>query len=83
MKINVPITVAFISNPKTHSVGPVIIRWDGREYKITKIGLHHHYWSGRTLVHVFSVISDQTFFRLNFDTDSLLWHLEEVSDNES
>jgi hypothetical protein len=80
IKVDVPVIVAFISNPKTRSFGPVTIRWDGRDYHVTKLGLHHHYWSGRTLFHVFSVICNDTFFRLNFNTDSLTWRLEEVSD---
>jgi hypothetical protein len=80
MKLDVPVTVAFISNPKTHSIGPFNIHWDNRDYKVTKIGLHHHYYSGRTLFHVFSVVCGDTFFRLSLNTDNLLWRLEEIDD---
>jgi hypothetical protein len=80
LKLDVPVSVAFISNPKTHSIGPFNIHWDNRDYKVTKIGLHHHYYSGRTLFHVFSVVCDNTFFRLSLNTDNLLWRLEEIDE---
>jgi hypothetical protein len=80
LKVDVPVAVVSAYDPKTASVSPLKIRWDGREYTITKLGLHHHFRLGRTLHHVFSVISGDTFFRLNLNTDNLSWRLEEVSD---
>lgn len=59
---------------------PKSVIWRARTYKIDKIGLHHTYRKGRTLYHVFSVISSTLFLRLRLDTDSLSWQLEEVSD---
>ena len=83
LKVDSPVTVAFIYNSKNTEVKPILVRWDGRSYRITKIGLHHTFRTGRTLHHIFSVISDETFFRLNLDTDTLHWRLEEVSDGLS
>ena len=80
LKVDVPVSVVFISDPHGAKVSPIKVRWDGRVYPITKVGLHHHFREGRTLHHIFSVISDETFFRLNLNTDNLLWRLEEVSD---
>lgn len=80
LKVDVPIAVVFYSDPKKAENKPVILKWDGREYRITKIGLHHTFREGRTLFHIFSVVSGETFFRLNFNTDTLSWRLEEVSD---
>ena len=80
LKVDVPVAVVSAYDPKGANVSPVKVRWDGREYKITKLGLHHNFRVGRTLHHVFSVISGDTFFRLNLNTDNLSWRLEEVSD---
>jgi len=80
LKVDVPVFVIFVSNPVGAKIYPISIHWDGRDYKVTKIGLHHNFRVGRTLYHIFSVVSGDTFFRLSLNTDNLLWRLEEVSD---
>lgn len=80
LKVNVPVSVIFVYEPNGAKVSPLKVRWDGRVYTITKVGLHHHFREGRILHHIFSVVSDETFFRLNLNTDNLSWRLEEVSD---
>lgn len=60
---------------------PVWVKWKNRIYDIKKIGLHHTYYEGKTLHHIFSVITDTLFMRLNLNTKNLLWTLEEVSEN--
>lgn len=80
LKVDVPVAVIFAYEPKKSKVSPVRVLWEGREYRITKLGLHHQFRVGRTLHHIFSVVSDDTFFRLNLNTDNLSWRLEEVSD---
>ncbi len=57
---------------------PTVIFWRGREYRIEKIGLHFPLRQGRVLHHIFSVLAGGNFFRLNLDTESLVWVLEEV-----
>lgn len=57
---------------------PTMFIWNGRTYTITKIGLHHMFWQGRTLIHVFSVTDENTFFRLQLDTQTLSWRLTNV-----
>ena len=47
---------------------------------ITKLGFHHTVRVGRVLHHIFSVATESMFFRLNLDTETLSWTLEEVSD---
>jgi hypothetical protein len=56
------------------------IRWRGRDYPIMKLAYHHKVWEGRTRVHKFAVSTGSLDFRLTYDTESLLWILEEVSD---
>lgn len=59
---------------------PRRIRWQGRDYDVTEIGMHHPQREGRVLHHIFSVTAGALFFRLNFDTDTLQWTVEEISD---
>lgn len=60
---------------------PKVVIWKSRDYKITKLGLHHKYHDGKTLYHIFSVVSDTLFLRLKLDTSNLLWTLEQIADN--
>lgn len=78
--VNTPITVVFVSVYPGAKVQPISLKWDGRLYKVSQIGFHHRFRVGKTLHHVFSVVADHTFFKINLDTDSLLWRLEEISD---
>lgn len=80
--ISEPISVELISEATTRKVYPYRLRWRDRDYKVTKVGLHHTFREGKTLYHIFSVESPSLFFRLSFNTDSLLWKVEEVSDGE-
>lgn len=54
---------------------PLSMTWRNRDYKITKIGFHHDYLEGKTLIHIFSVLSDDLFLKLKFDTKHLTWNL--------
>ncbi len=79
-KIKAPISVSLLFNHQIRKVAPASLAWEGKVYKVTKIGLHHTYRSGRTLFHVFSVVADDNFFRLVLNTENLFWTLEEISD---
>ena len=81
-RIKAPVLVRSIFDPKSRKAYPELVIWDGRTYKIERIGLHHTYRVGRTLFHVFSVESPSLFFRLVLDTDTLAWSVEEISDGE-
>lgn len=56
---------------------PLSMVWENRDYKVTKVGLHHNYYEGKTLVHIFSCLSDDLFLKLKLNTKSLQWKLEE------
>jgi hypothetical protein len=79
-KISAPVSVSLVFDHRTRSVMPKEVIWDGRNYSILKVGLHHTYRAGRNLFHVFSVASENLFFRLVLDTETLHWRLEEISD---
>jgi hypothetical protein len=75
MVIDEPVIVGSVDgNPK-------YVIWKGRNYTITKIGLHHHFREGSTLYHVFSVVTDTLFLKLKLNTDNLQWILEEIQEN--
>jgi hypothetical protein len=60
---------------------PLSMHWRNRDYKITKVGLRHEYLEGKTLVHVFSVLSNDLFLKLRFNTKHLTWTLLETFEN--
>ena len=72
-KLSEPVNVTF-------SHQPLSLVWSSRDYRVSQIGLHHTFRDGRTLHHIYSVVAGNLFFRLNLNTYSLHWTLEEVSD---
>ncbi|HTK39243.1 MAG TPA: hypothetical protein VL362_00075 [Patescibacteria group bacterium] len=52
-----------------------IRRESGREIEITEIGLRHPTTRGRRMVHMFDVTDGQADYRLEFDSERLVWHL--------
>lgn len=82
-KVSVPVSVTLDYNAQLRQVIPKTIIWSGKCYTIQKVGFHHTFREGRTLIHIFSVDSPTLFFRLRLDTDNLQWTLEEISDGEA
>ena len=78
MHIDESISVDLLSNHITGKVYPWVVSWQGRRYTIRKVGLHHKIREGRVLLHIFSVTDGTTFFKLQFDTESLRWRLLEI-----
>jgi len=74
-----PIDVIMSSVGARHA-SPVSLCWHNRDYPVTQVGLHHTVRLGRVLHHIFSVTSHDLFFRLNLNTETLHWTLEEISD---
>lgn len=74
------ITVYDHTNGKTF---PWRIKWRGRVYTVTQIGYHHTLEHGSTLHHIFSVVAGSLYFRLNLNTLTLIWQVEEVTDGET
>lgn len=79
-KISESISVGFVYNSEQKRVSPRWIVWNGRLRPVTKVGLHHKFREGRTLYHVFSVVSRGMYLRLILDTENLHWKLEEISE---
>lgn len=53
--------------------------WRTRAYRVSKTGLHHTFYEGSTLVHIFSLTDGNSFFKLHFNTDTLRWKLLEIA----
>lgn len=81
-KIDAPVAVFYKGDPKNNTFRPVKLQWDGREYKVTRFGLHHKQKVGRTLFHVFSFDTDTLSFRVIFNTETLETRLEMITDGE-
>jgi hypothetical protein len=82
-KLKTPVSATLFYDHRTRKVMPQTVIFDGREYRIVKVGLHHTFREGKTLFHVFSVASEAVFFRLVLNTENLFWTLEEISDGEA
>lgn len=82
LRIREDVSVITVFDHENGVVMPAKITWRARDYNIEKVGLHHTYRKGRTLIHVFSCTDGNTFFRLEHDTDNLRWMLMEVTDGE-
>ncbi len=73
MEVSVSSKVEVVFNER-----PVELIYQGRSIKIVQLGLHHKYYEGKILHHVFSVASTSAYYRLNLDTETLNWVLEET-----
>lgn len=56
-------------------------RANGREVTITEIGLRHPTIKGRRTVHVFDVTDGGADYRLEFDSERLVWRLTREGDH--
>lgn len=82
-RIDERISVVAVFGDTYKSVQPFRIKWNGREYRITKVGYVHKYKEGKTLFHAFSVTDGLNFFELLFNTDELSWLIGRVANGES
>lgn len=79
-KINEQVSVITVYSREKASVMPYRVRWNGKEYTMTKLGYHYKVKRGRYIHHIFTVSNTSIAFKLFFDTDTLHWWLQEVSD---
>ena len=81
-KVNDAVSVVMYYSAKQRHFRPHMIHWQNRDYMIGEIGFHHQVREGRVLHHIFECADDRKSiaFRLNFDTATLGWTLETVSD---
>lgn len=56
-------------------------RQSGREVEVQELGLRHPVSQGRKTVHMFDVTDGGADYRLEFDSERLLWHLTMEADH--
>lgn len=78
--INEKVSVITVYDSEKGVVIPKKIKWQNRIYTIDKIGYHHTLKEGRKLIHIFSVANASIALKLRFDSETLHWTLEEISD---
>ena len=59
-------------------VTPHIMKWRGRKWHLSTMGLYHPERRGAKRVHIFSFSSEETAFRVELDPETLEWRLTEV-----
>lgn len=59
---------------------PFKMRWRGREYTFTEVGLRHPTVKGQRTCHIFDITDGEADYRLEFDTQRLTWTLIYIAD---
>lgn len=83
VKMKAPCSVAWYFDHKTRHQQPIKVVFDGNVYDIVRVGTHYVFREGRTLFHVFSVVSKSTFLKLVLNTENLAWEIQEMGDHDS
>lgn len=80
MTINEKASVVTVYNHTNNTVLPWKIKWNHRVYTIRLLDFHHLIRDEETLFHIFGVTDGNIFFRLRFNTQTLQWFLEDMSE---
>lgn len=82
-KIGEQVSVYCIYDHIAHTTTPRYIKWKAQTYTIHQVGLQYPIHQGKVLIHMFSVANENICLLLSFNTESLIWRLEEISENYS
>jgi hypothetical protein len=75
----VSVIASFAPGPRnTMRVTPHIMKWKGRRWPLSTMGLYHPEKRGAKRVHIFSFSSGDTAFRVELDPETLEWRLKEA-----
>lgn len=80
MSINEKTSVVTVYNHTNNTVLPWKIKWNQRVYTLRFVDFHHLVRDENTLFHVFGVTDGSVFFRLRFNTETLQWFLEDMTE---
>lgn len=80
--MNAPVSVAALFDHKHRVVQIAMVWYDGNCYEIDKIAFSYNHKIGRTLFHVFTVLSGATYLKLQLDSELLNWKLLEIRHRE-
>lgn len=74
--------VAIFSTKKLNTIcSPAKIRYNHQDIIITELGLRHPAMSGSKTIHVFDVSDGSNDYRLEFNSESLIWKLIAITSN--
>jgi hypothetical protein len=74
-QINEPIQVATLF--RDGELKPLKFLWKGREFLVKTINLAYSAFEGRSKIYYFAVSDQNNYFKLQFNSDSLVWTLLE------
>ncbi len=79
-EINEPIRVlaGFDHTKRASVVLPYLLDWRGHRYKVTQFGIHYPARRGKKFYHIFELLCDTVKFKLELDTETLIWNLTEI-----
>lgn len=79
-EVHETVDVLTVSKSGRGIVVPLKIKWRGRYYSMNQIGLIHPKREGRVLHHIFEGSTGTLALRLSYNTETLQWTLEAISD---
>lgn len=82
-KVGEKVSVIASFNRETGKTEPRKMRWQGRDYVFKKYAYQRKSRVGRDLIHTFYASTEGMDFKLNLNTDNLIWTLEEITDGST
>jgi len=68
-------TIEVVAIFKDNHCYPAKFVYQSKTIVVEELNLHHQNRHGQTIIHVFDVSNGQTDFRLEFNTQTLIWKL--------
>lgn len=78
--VRVPVAALIVSGKERGKVRPYAIEWEGKRYRVERLGFYHSYRKGTRKIHVFSVSTATLDMRLEVDSETFECFLTEISD---
>lgn len=83
LKLSEPVDVIALFDRKGQHLKPIRIKWNNRPYAVSSVDYVYREKRGRTLYHIFCCLTDSVYFKISFNSERLIWSVEEISDGES
>jgi hypothetical protein len=71
-------TIKVLARFDERGLHPAAFEYGGRRYEIKRINFRHSIMAGRTRIYFYSVSDDNNFWKLGFNTETLLWWIEDA-----
>ena len=62
---------------------PLCFTWGKTEFLVEKIVFNHTHRLGQAVLYVFSVLNNQITYELQFNNQTLVWHLLKIYDSSN